>query len=524
MQADRHRGVATHSHRPQFRHPGGAAAALAAMLLAGCVVGPYYHPPAAPTQHDYLASGPLKATAATQGADGAAQTFTAGQTLRRDWARLYHCPALDALIDEALANNPGTQATQARLDAARAAVNVVAGGRYPSVGVGANASRNRASGVAFGIEDPAFVNTFNLYQAQLSASYDLDLFGGLTRRIENKQALAEVARDRLLDAQATLVDNVVATALAEAGARTTLQAVQAIVAQQQKTLNLVQAQERYGTALKSEVLRAQAELADTQALLPDLEQQIAVARHRMAILTGHAPADYHGPKLTLDDFTLPTDLPLSLPSQLVTQRPDLLAARDLMHAAQARIGIAEAARFPQVTLTAGYGRVGLHPYSLIDPPAEIFDFGAALMAPLFEGGKLRAQQKEATDLYRAAADDYQSAVLRAFGQVADALRALQHDAQRLDARQRAREAAEQATRLTQARYTQGAADAVDNYLSQVQLRRAEIAYAKARLTRLVDTATLLRALGGGWWNPSSSATPTSANFSAHPIPAKQTTP
>lgn len=468
--------------------------------LAGCTVGPDFHPPAAPTQSHYLAHTPLTQThPATDAATGAAPQLVHGAPLQRDWYRLYRNPDLNALIKQALAGNPTSDAARQRLAAAREAVNMVYGGRYPSLGLSASVARQRATGVVLGVQQPNFANTFNLFTGEISAAYNLDIFGELTRRIENKQALAAVARDQLLNSQATLVNNIIATALAEAGARTTRDALQSIIKQQGKTLKLVKAQERYGTALRSDVLRAQTQLAETRALIPDYNQQIAVARHRMAILIGKPPSAYHGPKFTLDDFSLPHTLPLTLPSTLVAQRPDVLMAQDLLHAASAQVGVATAETLPRIQLTASYGRDALKLNQLNGPLAEMFTLGAGLTAPIFEGGTLRAHQRQAVDQLNAATADYKTTVLKAFDQVADAMRALDNDADRLSARAQARKTAQASAKLTRQQYRAGAADQLANYLAQISVRRATIAYAKARLARLADTATLMRSLGGGWW-------------------------
>lgn len=470
------------------------------LVLSGCVVGPNFKTPPAPTQTAYNAGSLPHRTASTAGPDGAAQVFDRGQQVRADWYRLLGSKALDQLIQQALAHNPTLTAAQARLAAAREAVTAAIGTGTPQLGLSADASRNRASGASFGISNPEFVNTFNQYQAQLTASYDLDPFGALARQVESRKAQVEVQRYRLLDSRMTLVDNVVASALAEAGARATLAATQDIVATQRKALHLIQQRQRYGAAQRSDVLRAQAELSDTEATLPALQQQIAVARHRLALLTGQSPADYRAPALNLDDFTLPTQLPVSLPSQLVRQRPDLLAAASVMHVELARVGVASARLLPDITLSASYGRIGLHPSDLLDPPAAIWNFGAGLMAPLLDGGTLHANKRAAQDQYRATVADYRYAVLHAFDQVADALRALDNDAQALRARQQSLQASGQALKLVQARYRAGSADFLNLYQTQELQRRSAIRYTQARLQRYQDTATLFRALGGGWWN------------------------
>ncbi|MDE2149654.1 MAG: efflux transporter outer membrane subunit [Gammaproteobacteria bacterium] len=478
---------------------------VAALALSGCVVGPDFKTPPAPTQSGYEAGRTLQKTVSTSGPDGCAQVFDRTRQVRSDWYRLFGSPALDALIEQALTGNPTIAAGRARLAAAQEAVNAVAGGRYPHLEAGADVSRSRVTGRSIGLEEPLFVQSFTLYQTQLSADYELDLFGALARQIESQQALAEVQRDRLLETRLTLIDNVVASALTEAVARAALRATEKIAAAQRAILQLVEQQEAYGAAQRSDVLNPRQQLADIEATLPALQQQIAVARHRLAILTGQAPADYRGHRFTMNDFTLPARLPLSLPSQLVRQRPDVLAAAGVMHAELARVGVASARLLPDFRLTAAYGRVGLHPGDLADAPGAIWNIGAQLMAPLFEGGTLRAQKRAAQDQYRATAADYRKTALKAFAEVADALRALDNDARTLRSRQQALDAAQQALAVVEGRYQAGAADLLDVYAARQRQQRAAIRSTQARLARLTDTATLFRALGGGWWNASASA-------------------
>lgn len=480
-------------------------ALLLVMGLVGCTVGPAWHPPATPKEKGYLAGKMAQGTIGTNGQTGAAQVFEYGMTLRRNWYRLFGYHALNRLIEAALASNPARAAAQERLAAAREVVIETRGSRYPSIGLGAGISRNRASGVIFGIQSPAFVNTFSLYQGQLTAEYNLDVFGELTRRLEQARALAAVAKAHLMNTDATIVNNIISSALAEAAARTTLRSVRSIVIDERKILRVRSEQLHYGTASQSDVLRARIRLDDALALAPALRQQITVARHRLAILIGKEPSRFVGPRLTLSAFLLPARLPVSMPAQLVRQRPDIVLAENLVHAAQAEVGIATAQLLPQVQLTAGYGRVGLHPGDLTNPAAAIFNVGAELMAPLFEGGTLRARKRQAYDQYRASLADYQDVVLRAFGQVANSLRALQQDAMVLSARERQRWNAKKVLKLVESRERQGTADAISLYSARIAAQRSEISYTRARLTRLIDTATLIRALGGGWWHHKSIA-------------------
>lgn len=482
-----------------------ATLSCAVLVLAGCTVGPSFKPPSSPVQTTYEAEALPQKTMAVGGPDGAAQIFDRGTELRADWYTLFGSATLDTLVQQGLTNSPTLVAARARLAAAREAVNAAAGHRRPLVDVDAGIQHQHASGVIFGITNPAFSNTFNLYEPVLSASYDVDAFGALARQVESTQAEADVQRYRLLGSRMTLIDNIVTSALVEAGTRATLAATLRIVNAQRKSLALIKQKEQLGAALQSDVLGAQAQLADTESSVPLLRQHITAARHRLALLTGQAPSDYHAPALNLDHFTLPTHLPLSVPAALARQRPDVLAAASIMHVELARVGIATAKLLPDIRIDASYGRGGLKPSDLLDPSSAIWHVGAELLAPVFHGGTLRAQKRAARDRYRAAAADYRNTVLTAFDEVADSLRALDSDAVALSSRRQSLEAANQALTLVRGRYGAGAADFLDLYQAQAQQQRATIGYTNARLQRYLDTAALCRALGGGWWNDKSAA-------------------
>lgn len=476
---------------------------LLASLLSGCAVGPNFHQPSPPSNAAYVRGQLPKKTTATPGPGGAAQVFVRSSEVRKGWYHLFHNKQLNSLIKTALANSPSLKAGRARLRAAHEDLKAAEGGLYPQINASAGATRQRTTGTQIGINNPLFTNIFNLYQGQVSLSYHLDVFGRVRRKLENRKAQLNYQRYEELNTYLTLIDNIVATSLAEAGINATIQATQQIIAAQQGTVKLLKNQEKYGAADRSKVLQAQAQLAATQASLPPLQRQLAIAEDRLAVLVGKSPGTFRNPQLTLSDFSLPTRLPVTLPSTLVKRRPDVLAAQSLMHAASANIGVATAQMFPDFTLSASYGRDALSPAGLTDPMNAIWSFGAALLAPIFHGGALHAQRRAAVDLYQAAAADYQNTVLIAFGEVADSLRSLQADAQGLKARHKAMVAARDSLNLARQRYRAGATDYLSLYSAQQQYQQAVINYTQARLQRYQDTAGLYRALGGGWWNTKS---------------------
>lgn len=474
---------------------------MAFTMVAGCAVGPDFKRPEAPENASYEAQGLPSKTAHANAAGGKAQVFERVDQVRADWYHLFHSGALNRLIEQALAHSPSIRAGRQRLKAARENVEAAKGGLYPQVDANFGVSRQHKSGVKFGIDNPLFTNVFNLYQGQISVGYHLDLFGRVRRRLEKKTSQVHYRQYQLLGTYLQLVNNVVATSLAEAGINANVQAVRKLIQAQKGTLGLLRKEVKFGSADRSRLLKAQARLASTQARLPPLMKQRAIARNRLAILTGQSPGEFRDPGFKLSEFTLPEDLPVTLPSRLVRQRPDILAAQSLLHAASANIGIAEAQLFPDITLNASLGRAAVTPSGLFDQTAELWSFGAALMAPLFHGGALRAHKSAAVHLYKAAAADYQSTVLLALGDVANSLSSIQADARGYRAQLKAKQAAKRSLELAHHRYQVGAIGYLALYTAQVQYQQALIAYTRARLRRFQDTATLFRALGGGWWKP-----------------------
>lgn len=489
--------------------------AAALLVLAGCVVGPDFKPPEAPTAQGYLHGDASDHTSSSSGADGIEQIFVRAGAVQADWYRLFRSPALNNLIHTALTNNPTLTAANARLRAARADLRAVRGRLLPQLGAGASVSRQRVNGSQIGLGDPMFSNIFNLFQGQLTLSYDLDLFGITRRGIEAERAHLAVQRYRLLDSYLTLTNNVVATALAEASTRAQIQATEKLITTQKSALDLLNRQEQSGAVAGNAVLRARAQLAQVQTELAPLQKQLSVTQHRMAVLIGTTPADYAEPKLELSDFKLPARLPVSLPSDLVRQRPDILAAESLVHAANAQVGVADARLLPQISITGALGRDALSFSGLFDPVRTVYNLAAGLSAPIYEGGRLRAQKRAAQARLAAANADYQATVLNAFGEVADRLRALQSDADDLAAQQHALAAAHGNLKLVRIQLDHGAVDNLDLFTAQNLYTRALLSQTGARVQRYRDTAGLFRALGGGWWSQRPGQHPANAHATVH---------
>lgn len=467
--------------------------------MSGCAVGPDFKRPTAPEGKTLTAQTLPSSTVI---ADGKAQRFAADDKIAADWWRLLSCPQLDAIVVEALAKNPSVDAARASLRMSQDTLRAGYGVFFPHAEVAAGATRelyNPAPGI---IQSPTTSSPFNLFTVSASVSYALDVWGGQRRALEGLRAQVDDQRYTLMGTYVMLSGNVVNAVIAQAGYRAEIDATLASIALLKEQLRITQAQAQGGTVPYANVLTIQSQIASTEATLPPLEQKIDQAADLLATLAGKTPAEWQQPRITLADLTLPADLPESLPSELVRQRPDILVAEALLHAANANIGVATAAMLPNVTLNAGYGVAGTASGS-----GPFWSFGAGLTQPVFDAGTLWYQRKAAIDAHDVSLAIYRQTVLAAFEQVADTLRGLQHDAETLRAETEAVETAEGAMRLIQANYAAGVSNYLQVLVADGQYLLARVGYVQAVAQRLQDTVALYVALGGGWWNrPAQSVT------------------
>lgn len=469
-------------------------------------MGPNYHPPAAPK----VALTPEPLPAATVSAGGVAQHFTVQGKIAGDWWQLYRSAQLDALIKQALANNPSLKAAQNTLLSAEETARSAQGGLLPTLSASAGIQRTKDSTsgkAAFGSDDGGGVPAYTLHTTSLSVTYPLDVFGGQRREIENQVAQADYQRWQMEAATLTLTSNIVVAAVNEAALNGQIHATKTVIADEQKLLDILQRQVQLGGAAPANALQQQAALAQQEASLPPLELQLAQAQNQLAAYVGQFPGTFHLQSFTLDDLTLPQQIPVDLPSQIVAQRPDIQAAAAQLHEATASLGAADANMLPQITLSANLGRSALSTSSLFTPQTLLWSLVASATQPLFEGGSLLAQRKAALYSMRAAADTYQSTVIAAFQNVANALSALEYDAQTLADAQAATTAAAQSLKVTQSQYQLGGQPFSAVLTAEVTYQNALISEIKARAARLSDTAGLYQALGGGWWNRDDVAKP-----------------
>jgi NodT family efflux transporter outer membrane factor (OMF) lipoprotein len=465
------------------------------LLMAGCTVGPDFRKPPAPDVGGYAAR-PLSTTAAAPNvAGGDAQRFVEGSDIPGDWWTLFHSRPLNALIEQSLANNPDLKAAQAALSQARENVLAQRGTYYPSVSASFAANRQKTPGpISPTPNSGAYV--YSVFTPQVSISYSLDPFGLNRRTVESVEAQAQAVRFQMIATHVTLSTNVVAAAVQEASLQAQIDATRQMVAINSKMLEILRYQLAKGYVGRLDVAAQESQLAQVTATLPPLLKQLAQQHDLLAVLVGRFPSQAPAEKFTLSSLQLPRDLPVSLPSALVAQRPDVLQAEANLHVASAQIGIATA----NIQLTADAGSTALAIGQVFKAGTGFWDLGAAITAPIFQGGMLLHQERAAKAAYVAAAEQYRSTVLTAFQNVADTLVALDQDAEGLKSAAAAAAAAKVTLDLSQRQRQAGYASYLTLSIAEQADLQAQINLVQAQANRYADTAALFQALGGGWWH------------------------
>jgi NodT family efflux transporter outer membrane factor (OMF) lipoprotein len=473
--------------------------ALALLLVAGCTVGPNFHRPAAPPVTGY-SRGPLPSeTAAAAVRGGAAQRFVPDRDIPGEWWRLFRSPALDRLVKEAIAANPRLPAARAALRRAWEKVYAAEGAFLPRANADFSASRNKTPASI----SPTPANNalyYSLYTPEVTVSYTPDVFGGLRRKVESLKARAQVERFALEAAYLALTSNVIAAAIEEASLRGRIAATEEGIRIAREELAILQRQYALGQVAGAEMAAQQAALAQARANLPPLQQRLARQRDRLTALIGRFPSEEPRQTFELSSLTLPVDLPVSLPAKLVAQRPDVRAAAAELRAASAAIGVAVAARLPQLTLTGNPGSSALTMAGLAAPGNVFWTVAGDVAQPIFHGFSLLHNERAAEAAFAEAGARYKSTVIAALRDVADTLHALQYDAAALRTAVEAERAAKTSLDISRRQLQLG-------QTGYLELLAAERVYARARLrlvrteaARFADTAALFEALGGGWWN------------------------
>ena len=471
-----------------------ACSASLTILVGACTtVGPNFAQPAAPKPAGYVAKGEAMPAEAR---------LDAARAASGPWWTALGSPALDATIRQALADSPTLAEADATLRQSQSALAQARGVAGPQVDATAGANRERANLQAFGFTsfgDVTLSNpTFSLYSVGGSVGYDLDLFGGNKRRIEGATARVEAQARRSDAAYLTLTANVALQAVTIATLNAQIEAVNQMIAADQSNIDLVHRANALGGSTATARVSAQSQLEQDRALLPPLQGQLAAARHALALLVGHAPADWAAPDFTLAELTLAAPAPVALPSTLVRKRPDILAAEAELHAATADIGVATADLYPNITLTASLTQGSLKPQDIFSYDATAWNVGAGLTAPIFNGGALKARRQQAREAAVASSARYQQTVLTAFAQVADALSALAADDAVIAAYGRSETQADESLRLARAAYDKGGGTLLEVLDAQRRVHEIQASRVRAQGQRLADAVRLFAASGADW--------------------------
>jgi NodT family efflux transporter outer membrane factor (OMF) lipoprotein len=478
---------------------------LSVVALCGCAVGPDFHTPAAPDTQTYTREAHPDATVAAGGAAGTSQTFIAAQHATPMWWTQFQSAALNRLVDQALQKSPTLAQARAKLIEARENYNAQSGAtEFPRVDATVSGARQRVDVAAFGIPNAPGTGPFTLYNASVSVSYALDIFGGNRRALEALMAQVDYQSFELEAARLSLAGNVVSTAVRRASLQQQIALTQRLADTQAQQLAIAEGRFAAGGVSQLDVRSQRTLLAQTRASLPPLATQLAQADHQLAILLGVTPskADFAG--ITLDSLHLPDTLPLTLPSTLARERPDIRASEALLHQASANVGVATANLYPQFSLSAGIGSERTNIQDVVSG-LNIWNVGLSLTQPIFHGGELRAKKRSAQAAYDAALADYQQTVLQALQQVADTLTALQNDAHELQARDDAAQQAQASLDIAHAQYSAGGVSQFALLDTQRQSLQTALDRTRAQADRFADTAALFQSLGGGWQAPVAAA-------------------
>jgi NodT family efflux transporter outer membrane factor (OMF) lipoprotein len=485
--------------------PHALSAAACALALAGCTLGPDFHAPNPPAATSWTREGTPAATVAASDTGsasnaGGVQTFVTAENVPNAWWTQFGSPALDQLVDAALAASPTLDSARAKLVEARENYNAQAGSTlFPKVDANLSATREKVDLASFGITGVPSPGPFTLYDASISVSYVFDLFGANRRALEATLAQVDYQAYELAAARLTVAGNVVSSAVRRASLRRQIEITQQLIDTQSRQLAIMEARLAAGGVADLDVRSQRTLLAQTRATLPPLETQLAQTDHQLATLLGVAPSspqfDAQLDALTLDALHLPDTVTLTLPSTLARARPDIRAAEALLHQASANVGVATADLYPQITLSAGIGSERTSIEDMVNG-LNIWNFGFGLAQPIFHGGELRAKKRASEAAWDAAFADYRQTVLQALQQVADTLRALESDAQALQSRDTANREAQASATVTLARYQAGGVSEFSLIDAQRQALQTALDRTRAQADRLADTAALYQALGG----------------------------
>lgn len=472
---------------------------LGSLLLAGCAVGPDFEPPSPPDIESYTENRLPEKTVESTGDGGRAQYFLEGEDIPGEWWFLFQSESLNALVERGIRYNNSLKAAQAALRVAEQNYWAAVGALFPLVSLTASAERERLNTAEFGApSQPA--HTFNLFNADVNVSYTLDVFGGIRRQIETVGAQEESQRYEERATFLTLTANIVTLAITEASLREQIETTHELIAQQKKNLDISQNRFELDAISKIDVLAQTTQLYQTKSSLPPLQNSLAETRTALSVLVGEFPSEGHIPAFSLSKMSLPTEIPIGIPCQLVSQRPDVKKAEEQLHATSAQIGVTTANLLPQFTITGSYGGSSNFLKDIFKNRSNVWTIIGNFAQTVFDGGTLLAKRSGAIAAFEQAYAQYNDTVLNAYKNVADALQALQLDAVQLQITTEAEKAAQETLRLTEIQYNLGAVSYLNLIVAQRQNHLARIERIKAQASRYKNTAALFQALGGGWWN------------------------
>jgi NodT family efflux transporter outer membrane factor (OMF) lipoprotein len=477
-----------------------ALMASCVLSVGGCAAGPDFARPAPPPAARYTAET-LRGEGAS--ADDQVQHIALGQNVEGAWWTLFRSNAIDELVTQAVDHNRTLAASMATLAQAQELALARAGSQYPQVALTGGAGRQQYGKEFLG---PLGIPPFTYFAVGPTVSYALDYTGGVARSVEQQYALAEVQRHQLDAAYLTVTGQAVMQTLTIASVRAQIATIETILAQDRDNLRLVQTAFDNGSVAREDVVSAQSQIANDMTLLPPLRQELAKARHALSVVLGRAPANGLPDDVDLAQITLPLQVPVSLPSELAHRRPDILAAEARLHAATSAVGVAQSNLYPKIQLTASVGQQSLKADQIFDRASNAWSIIAGFTAPIFDGGTLRAEKRAAVDAMRASAATYEQTVLEAFGQVADLLEGLDHDAEQLNAQDHAQQAAQSSLDLARISYKEGNAGVLQVLDAERSYQQARLGYVRAVAQRYLDTVQLFLALGGTSPSPSLGAT------------------
>jgi len=478
----------------------GLIVASTSLLITGCAVGPNFKRPAAPKVPGYAPAPPSTTSGTPNVPGGEAQHIAQGQDIPGEWWTLFHSKPLNDLIERSLKSNPDIKAAQAALLVARENVLAQRGAYYPTVAGSFSANSKSSSELSpFTASGSLY---YSLYTPQVGVSFVPDVFGLNKRTVESMKAQEQQARFALAATHITLSSNVAAAAIQEASLRAQIDATRQLIEINTHMLEVLRKQFEAGYVGRLDVAAQESQLAQVTATLPPLLKQLAQQRDLLTALSGGFPSEDLAEKFELSSLQLPQELPLSLPSQLVEQRPDVRQAEENLHSACALIGVARANRLPSFNLTADVGSMTLIFTHMFAAGTGFWDLGGNVTQTIFQGGTLIHRERAAKAAYVQASEQYRSTVLTAFENVADSLHALEQDADAVKSAAAARDAAKVTLDLTTRQMQVGYVSYLTLLSAEQTYQQALINLVQAQSSRYADTAALFQALGGGWWNRS----------------------